>query len=223
VIRLIRILVFLVGLCAVAAYVLLYTNTPQARQLEDELRKYALGRLVLPKVPGLPDPYKRVFVTSTSYTGDLGGLAGADLKCQAAAESVGLHGTFKAWLSDKKTPAPSRLSDLGPWYSIDGTRKLFHNRKSFLASPLAPIDLDERGQRVTAGQSVWTGTAPGAWSPTPVATGPARKKSPPGPPERSAKRTKSGPAAVRLATAPRLSCTCTASSSNRGRATTALR
>ena len=160
-IRLIRILVFLVGLCAVAAYVLLYTNTPQARQLEDELRKHALGRLVLPKVPGLPDPYKRVFVTSTSYTGDLGGLAGADLKCQAAAESVGLHGTFKAWLSDKKTPAPSRLSDLGPWYSIDGTRKLFHNRKSFLASPLAPIDLNERGQRVTAGQSVWTGTAPG--------------------------------------------------------------
>ena len=42
---------------------------------------------------------KRVFVTSANYTGDLGGLVGADSKCQALADSAGLDGNYKAWLS----------------------------------------------------------------------------------------------------------------------------
>lgn len=39
------------------------------------------------------------FVTSTTYTGNLGGLAGADDKCQERAEAGGLWGTYKVWLS----------------------------------------------------------------------------------------------------------------------------
>lgn len=43
--------------------------------------------------------YKRVFVTSTSYNGNLGGLAGADAKCNTRAAAAGLSGTYKAFLA----------------------------------------------------------------------------------------------------------------------------
>ncbi len=42
---------------------------------------------------------KRVFLTSGTYTGALGGLNGADATCQSLAEGAGLRGTYKAWLS----------------------------------------------------------------------------------------------------------------------------
>ncbi len=53
--------------------------------------------------------YKTVFVTSETYTGDLGGLAGADEKCNALASDAGLDGTYMAWLSGStrfSTPSP---------------------------------------------------------------------------------------------------------------------
>jgi hypothetical protein len=40
-----------------------------------------------------------VFITSAVYDGNLGGIAGADAKCQTLADDAGLDGTFKAWLS----------------------------------------------------------------------------------------------------------------------------
>jgi cysteine-rich repeat protein len=43
---------------------------------------------------------RTIFVTSELYTGNLGGIAGADLKCQELAEEAGLPGVFYAWLSD---------------------------------------------------------------------------------------------------------------------------
>jgi cysteine-rich repeat protein len=48
-----------------------------------------------------------VFVSSVLYTGNLGGLAGADNKCQQLAGAAGLKGSFKAWLSDQ-TAGPSQ-------------------------------------------------------------------------------------------------------------------
>ncbi len=53
---------------------------------------------------------KRVFVTAELYTGNLGGLAGADAKCQAAATGAGLSGTYKAWLSSTTESAGARLT-----------------------------------------------------------------------------------------------------------------
>jgi len=53
---------------------------------------------------------KRIFVSSALYTGDLGGLDGADSKCQLLAKNAGLCGTFKAWLSDGTGNAADRLS-----------------------------------------------------------------------------------------------------------------
>ncbi|MCB9979188.1 MAG: tail fiber domain-containing protein, partial [Rhodospirillales bacterium] len=48
---------------------------------------------------------KRVFVTSTTYTGNLGGLAGADAKCQARADAASLGGTWKAILTGSNSAA----------------------------------------------------------------------------------------------------------------------
>ena len=39
-----------------------------------------------------------VFVTSTTYTGNLGGVSGADAKCNERAIAAGLPGVYKAWI-----------------------------------------------------------------------------------------------------------------------------
>jgi hypothetical protein len=66
---------------------------------------------------------KRVFVTDTVYAGGLvGGLVGADMKCEARAAAAGLAGTYKAWLSDSKTSAAARLTrSTGAYLLVDGT------------------------------------------------------------------------------------------------------
>jgi len=76
-----------------------------------------------PDVP--PLTHYIVFTTSVGYTGNLGGLTGADQKCQAraAAATPPLAGTFMAWLSDSTTSAASRLPTHGtlPYVMVDGT------------------------------------------------------------------------------------------------------
>src|SRR5262249_42934796 len=47
---------------------------------------------------------KRVFVTSTTHDGNLGGLDGADAICASLAANAGLSGTYKAWLSPLPSP-----------------------------------------------------------------------------------------------------------------------
>jgi hypothetical protein len=41
-----------------------------------------------------------VFITSETYTGNLGGVLGADAKCQTLAGQAGLPGLYLAWISD---------------------------------------------------------------------------------------------------------------------------
>ncbi len=52
---------------------------------------------------------RTIFVSSALYTGDLGGLAGADLECQTLAAKAGLTGTYYAWLSDGRTAPAQRF------------------------------------------------------------------------------------------------------------------
>jgi hypothetical protein len=62
-----------------------------------------------------------IFVTSNTYNPNLGGLTGADAKCQASADSNNLGGIWKAWLSDNTTSAASRLiHSTSPYYRMDG-------------------------------------------------------------------------------------------------------
>lgn len=60
--------------------------------------------------PDFCDCSKRVFVSSEGYNGNLGGLTGADAKCQALADAAGLQGTFKAWLSDTQQGPATRFT-----------------------------------------------------------------------------------------------------------------
>jgi hypothetical protein len=66
---------------------------------------------------------KTVFVTSTMYKGgELGGLAGADAKCQARAVAAGLTGTYRAWLSDfTGSPSTRFPQDVGPYVLVNGS------------------------------------------------------------------------------------------------------
>ncbi|MDD5071647.1 MAG: DUF1554 domain-containing protein [Patescibacteria group bacterium] len=113
---------------------------------------------------------KRVFVTSTTYNGNLGGVSGADDKCQTRADAAGLGGTWQAIISGDSITANSRIgynwlflvnmigepvatnfiatgtvSSLGPWTNRDGTNHLYY-----------PIQYDEFGVSKTG--CVWTGS-----------------------------------------------------------------
>jgi hypothetical protein len=78
-------------------------------------------------LPGVPCSNgvcgKIVFVSSTMYDGNMGGLAGADAECQALAAAAGLTGTYLAWLSDwTGTPASRFVQSAVPYRLVDGTQ-----------------------------------------------------------------------------------------------------
>ena len=112
-------------------------------------------------------PMMSFFVTSqTNTTGNLGGLAAADQRCQTLAAAVGLGAkTWRAYLSVEHDPAnnnmPTHAKDrigTGPWFNargvmVAGSVAALHARKGDAA-----IFLDEHGNMIN-GQ--WTG------SPTP--------------------------------------------------------
>ena len=99
---------------------------------------------------------KRVFVTSAGTTGALGGVGGADARCQQLATRAKLDGTFVAWLSVEEGPALARLRVDGPWFLLGGTR-VFASKAAIAMGPEVPIDRDENNVRVDAAD-VWTGT-----------------------------------------------------------------
>jgi len=105
---------------------------------------------------------KRVFVTSSTYTGDLGGLVGADAKCQAHADAAALGGTWKAWLSTSSEDARDRITD-GHYTLVDGT--IVANSLADLTNGgiWQAIELDEYAV-VFGSNQAWTGTlANGTW------------------------------------------------------------
>jgi hypothetical protein len=63
-----------------------------------------------PYLPGDFPNLRRVFITESSFNGNLEGLEGADKKCQEEAEKLGLKGTWKAFLGDDSTLAVDRLN-----------------------------------------------------------------------------------------------------------------
>jgi hypothetical protein len=112
-----------------------------------------------------------VFVTSAFFTGsEVGGVAGADAKCQSLADSAGLPGTFRAWLSESLASTEPRFSRFtGPWELppnvADG-----ENFPPLVATDFAdlttcgpsclssPINRTETGNILEDSVSVWTNT-----------------------------------------------------------------
>jgi len=110
-------------------------------------------------------PYLTVFVTSAAYMGNLGGVSGADSKCQYLANEAKLDGTFRAWISSGSiSPAQSWSTpaiDL-PYYLADGTTKVADDwNHLFNANNYElhhAIDQNENGETVTEALRAWTNT-----------------------------------------------------------------
>lgn len=101
-------------------------------------------------------PLKIVFVTSSSFDGNLGGVSGADAICQGAAGVAGLTGTFRAWLSDDLGNSPNNnFNQSGEFINID--TKIADFWADLVDGTLDnTLDLNEfGGARVS---SVWTYT-----------------------------------------------------------------
>ena len=112
--------------------------------------------------PSNARPSLSFFVSSeTSVTGNLGGLAGADAKCQRLAASVGFgERTWRAYLSverdssnnNQPTHARDRIGS-GPWYNANLQLVAASVAELHSRSGDAALFIDERGQRIN-GQ--WT-------------------------------------------------------------------
>lgn len=106
---------------------------------------------------------RRVFVTSTTWSGDLGGWLGADAKCNALAVdagfiSVGGLGSFRAYVSEGANHPAVRFRERNEAWRLASGALTFRNVKSFATTPTTPPIEDERGQRLDGGL-IWTGAA----------------------------------------------------------------
>jgi hypothetical protein len=112
-------------------------------------------------VDGGSATFKRVFVSSKTFTGALGGLVGADCECKKLADAAGLGGKWMAWLaSETEWPATRFTKSTVPYQLVNGT-KVADNWTDLTDGSLdAPINRDENGTQVTANLLVKTG--PGA-------------------------------------------------------------
>jgi hypothetical protein len=102
------------------------------------------------------------FVTKDVYTGNLGGLLGADMKCQTAATAGGRTGNFVAFLSTSTTNAISRVSASRGWQRTDATPVIDTVTAALNSSQqYGPIIDDQFGAVVSfagTGTELWTGS-----------------------------------------------------------------
>ena len=101
---------------------------------------------------------KVIFASSDdTFTGNLGGVAGADATCNTLAANAGLSGNFKAWLGTFGSSPLSHFTHTSvPYVLTDGTqvaRDFFQLISGVLENH---IDLDENGDPAD-GDFVWTG------------------------------------------------------------------
>ena len=113
--------------------------------------------------PSSPSPsYMRVFLSAYSFQGDLGGLSGADSRCQSSADGFGLGGTWKAWLSSSTVAVNSAARNFtqfnGPYKLLDDTNTVANNWADLTDATtlLHAINLTETGSTVS--ENVWTNT-----------------------------------------------------------------
>jgi hypothetical protein len=117
----------------------------------------ALWRKIADETPSA----RNVFVTSAAYSGNLGGLAGADAKCQAHANSAGLSGAYKAWLSDATGSPSTRFSKTGGPFVLAKRNIVVANNWAEWASATHQHALDSNENGST---SLPLGTAPCSFS-----------------------------------------------------------
>ncbi len=113
-----------------------------------------------PANPGQSKKTKTVFVSSKIFIGNLGGLAGADHKCQDMADGAGLAGRYKAWLSDvSSSPSDRFVRSTVPYALTDGTIVASDFTDLTDGALMSPISVTENGLPVDPFTlAVWTGT-----------------------------------------------------------------
>ncbi len=107
--------------------------------------------------------YNRAFITSQGYPGNLGGAAGADALCVAAAVDAGLSSSSARWIallnSDSTgQSAIARLGAASSWVRTDG-RPFVDDAQALVTGPFwYPLVLDERARVSTTGTlDFWVG------------------------------------------------------------------
>lgn len=108
-----------------------------------------------------PTQEKNIFLSSLTWSGAMGALDGADMKCQNLAKFSGLGGTWIAFMSAPFADIKDRIMDKA-YYRMDGTLVASSKADLLDGTIAAPISIDEKG--IAHGgddYSVWTGTTPG--------------------------------------------------------------
>lgn len=91
----------------------------------------------------------------------MGGIEGADAKCQAAADAAELGGIFRAWLSTPvSSPATTFTQSSDPYIRVDGMEVAADWLALVDGDLIAPIEVDEWGNTQTNADcgNVWTNT-----------------------------------------------------------------
>ena len=103
---------------------------------------------------------KIAFITSGEYSGNFPRIKGADKICNDLAETVGLSGNYKAWLSDSENDVVDRFNQEGSYYDVKGTL-IARTFNDFLVGDLkSSIIITEKGDKVSSNSKAWTGTGP---------------------------------------------------------------
>lgn len=99
----------------------------------------------------------RVFITNATFTGNLGGLAGADIKCQTAATTAKLGGNWKAWISAGQESASTRLVHKTTVYKLINNTVVANNWTDLTDGSLQNLITTTESGVATTG-NVWTNT-----------------------------------------------------------------
>ncbi len=100
----------------------------------------------------------RVFISSQTWPGHLGGVNGADAKCLNVSRIAGLGGNWKAWVSsNESSPSTRFFRSTLPYKRLDGVTVADNWNDLVDGSLDNPINRNERGQ-IPSNLSVWTGT-----------------------------------------------------------------
>lgn len=107
--------------------------------------------------PGTPGLF--LFLTSAEYVGDLGGIAGADARCQTAGSLLRPAGKFIAWLGAASRADMAPLLPAGrTWYASNGTTLLATTADLIGGGGLknGGLVLDEKLATVVENDFLWT-------------------------------------------------------------------
>jgi len=109
-----------------------------------------------------------VFITAETFTGNLGGFAGAENKCNLAAAAAALPGTYLPWISDSTNSPNTLFNKDAKWHLVTG-HNVAHSWMDLIVQnkrepfPLnqeilrTPINVDQYGVTHNDGNP-WTAT-----------------------------------------------------------------